>query len=206
MTEHHNGTTNGTLARPDHRVIVDMIAPKSSVLDLGCGTGDLLYALIKEKQARGQGIEIDEQAIYKCVAKGLNVLQDDIAAGLKDYEDLSFDYVILNQSLQQIEHFDTVLKETLRVGRKVIVGFPNFAYFRARMQLFFLGKAPLTPSLPYLWYDSPNLHFLSISDFRDYCWAQNIVIEQSVYLGRTRPVTFLPNLFANLGIFLISKS
>ena len=148
MTEHHNGTTNGTLARPDHRVIVDMIAPKSSVLDLGCGTGDLLYALIKEKQARGQGIEIDEQAIYKCVAKGLNVLQDDIDAGLKDYEDLSFDYVILNQSLQQIEHFDTVLKETLRVGRKVIVGFPNFAYFRARMQLFFLGKAPLTPSLP----------------------------------------------------------
>lgn len=207
MTEHSaiEATNGATILRPDHQAIVEMVAPQSSVLDLGCGTGELLLTLVKEKQVRGQGIEIDEQAIYKCVAKGLNVLQDDIDHGLSDYEDQSFDYVILNQSLQQIEHFDTVLKDTLRVGRKVIVGFPNFAYIRARVQLFFLGKAPVTPSLPYLWYDSPNLHFLSISDFKDYCWAQNILIEKSVYIGKRGYVKHFPNLFANLGIFLISR-
>jgi methionine biosynthesis protein MetW len=193
------------IVRLDHRVIVDLIPVGVSVLDLGCGNGDLLYMLIKEKQVKGQGIEIDEQAIYKCVAKGLNVFHDDIDAGMSDYEDGSFDYVIFNQSLQQVQHLETVLMDALRVGKKVIVGFPNFAYYRSRFQLFFLGKAPVTPSLPYLWYDSPNLHFLSISDFTDYCWTKNLTIERSMYLGKTKPITILPNIFANLGIFLISK-
>lgn len=191
--------------RLDHKAILELIPLKSSALDLGCGNGDLLYILIKEKQVRGQGIEIDEQAIYKCVAKGLNVFHEDIDAGLSDYDDHSFDYVILNQSIQQVHHLETVLNDALRVGRKVIVGFPNFAYFRSRLQLFFLGKSPLTPSLPFLWYESPNLHFLSISDFVDYCWAKNITIERRVYLGKKRPVKFLPNLFADSGLFVISK-
>lgn len=191
--------------RLDHRAIVEIIPSGASVLDLGCGNGDLLYMLIKEKQARGQGIEIDEQAIYKCVAKGLNVFHDDIDAGLSDYEDASFDYVIFNQSLQQVQHLESVLNDALRVGKKVVAGFPNFAYYRARLQLFFLGKAPVTPSLPFLWYDSPNLHFLSISDFQDYCWTKNLTIEQSIYLGKKKPVTIFPNILANIGIFLISK-
>ncbi len=193
------------IVRLDHRVIVDLIPSGVSVLDLGCGNGDLLYMLIKEKHVKGQGIEIDEQAIYKCVAKGLNVFHDDIKTGLSDYDDKSFEYVIFNQSLQQVQHLESVLMDALRVGKKAIVGFPNFAYYRARFQLFFLGKAPVTPSLPYLWYESPNLHFLSISDFTDYCWIKNLTIERSMYLGKTRPVTTFPNLFANLGIFLISK-
>ncbi len=191
--------------RIDHKAILELVPLKASVLDLGCGNGDLLYILIKEKQVRGQGIEIDEQAIYKCVAKGLNVFHDDIDAGLSDYEDHSFDYVILNQSIQQVHHLKTVLNDALRVGRKVIVGFPNFAYYRSRVQLFFLGKAPSTPSLPFLWYESPNLHFLSISDFVDYCWAKNITIERRVYLGKERPVKFLPNLLADSGLFVVSK-
>jgi methionine biosynthesis protein MetW len=191
--------------RLDHRVIVDLIPTGVSVLDLGCGNGDLLYMLIKEKQVKGQGIEIDEQAIYKCVAKGLNVFHDDIDAGMSDYEDGSFDYVIFNQSLQQVQHLESVLMDALRVGKKIIVGFPNFAYYRSRFQLFFAGKAPVTPSLPYLWYDSPNLHFLSISDFTDYCWTKNLTIERSIYLGKTKPIAFFPNILANLGIFLISK-
>ena len=190
--------------RLDHRVILSFIEPRSSVLDLGCGTGELLYILIKEKNVRCQGIEIDEQAIYKCVAKGLNVFHGDVDSGLSEYKDKSFDYVILNQSLQQIRHVDTVLKDALRVGKKVIVGFPNFAHYKARIQMFFNGRAPVTGALPYQWYETPNLHFLSISDFINYCRLKKFRIEQSVYLGEKRRVPLLPNLLAQTGIFLIS--
>lgn len=189
----------------DHRVILDLIQPRSSVLDLGCGTGDLLYILVKEKEARVQGIEIDEQAIYKCVAKGLSVFHGDIDTGLAEYADKSFDYVILNQSLQQVQHVDRVLADALRVGKKVIVGVPNFAYYNARLQLFFRGRVPVTPSLPYSWYETPNLHFLSIFDFIDYCRFKKIKIEKSAYLNGKRRVRRLANLFAQTGIFLISQ-
>ena len=177
----------------------------TSVLDLGCGNGDLLALFVAKKNCRVQGIEIDEQAIYNCVAKGLNVLHGDIDSGLSEYSDNSFDYIVLNQSLQQLKHFDTVLKDALRVGKKVIVGLPNFAYYKARLQLFFLGRAPVTPSLPYSWFDSPNVHFLSMTDFLNYCKVRNAKVEAKVFLGEKRKVPFLPNLFANSGIFLISK-
>jgi len=189
----------------DHRVILELVQPRSSVLDLGCGTGDLLYLLVKEKGARVQGIEIDEQAIYKCVAKGLNVFHGDVDSGLAEFKDKSFDYVILNQSLQQIRHVDTVLNDALRVGKKVIVGFPNFAYYTARLQMFFRGEAPVTGSLPYQWYETPNLHFLSITDFIHFCRSKEIDIQQMVCIGEKRRVLLLPNLFAQVGIFLISR-
>jgi len=191
--------------RLDHRIILDLVKPRSSVLDLGCGTGELLYILVKENNARAQGIEIDEQAIYKCVAKGLSVFHGDIDTGLAEYKDKSFDYVILNQSLQQIKHVDKVLQDALRVGRKVIVGFPNFAYYKGRLQIFFYGKTPLTGALPYQWYETPNLHFLSISDFIAYCYSKNIVIERKVYIDDKRRIALFPNLFAQVGIFLISR-
>lgn len=189
--------------RIDHRIISGLIEPHSAVLDLGCGTGELLYILIKEKNIRGQGIEIDEQAIYKCVAKGLNVFHGDIDTGLAEYRDKSFDYVILNQSLQQIQHVDKALVDASRVGKKVIVGIPNFAYYAARLQLFFRGRVPVTASLPYGWYETPNLHFLSIFDFMDYCRLKRIKIEKSIFLSENRRIKFLPNLFAQAGIFLI---
>ncbi|MFA6129881.1 MAG: methionine biosynthesis protein MetW [Candidatus Omnitrophota bacterium] len=189
----------------DHEVILDLIKPQSTVLDLGCGNGDLLYLLIKEKNARVQGIEIDEQAIYKCVAKGLNVFHGDVDSGLAEFKDKSFDYVVLNQSLQQILHVDKVLIDALRVGKKVIVGFPNFAHYRSRLQMLFLGRTPVTGALPYQWYETPNLHFLSISDFKNYCRIKGINIERSVCTGQLRRVHFLPNLFAQTGIFLIAK-
>ncbi len=189
----------------DHRVISDLIKPQTSVLDLGCGNGDLLYLLIKEKQARAQGIEIDDQAIYKCVAKGLNVFHGDVDSGLAEFGDKSFDYVILNQSMQQILHVDKVLTDALRVGKKVIVGFPNFANYKLRLQLFLKGQAPVTGALPYQWYETPNLHFLSILDFKKYCRAKDIHIERQICIGINHRIWFLRNLFSQVGIFLISK-
>jgi methionine biosynthesis protein MetW len=191
--------------RLDHRIIAELIAPGSSVLDLGCGSGELLCLLIRERGARGQGIEIDDRAIYTCVALGLNVLHGDIDSGLSEYPDRSFDYVILNQCLQQVRHVEQVLADSLRVGEKVIVGFPNFAHYSARLQLFFKGRAPVTPSLPYQWYETPNIHFLSISDFFDFCRNKDINIEGCRYIGDKGRLTRFQNIFAQTGIFLISK-
>ncbi len=191
--------------RLDHKVILELIEPHSNVLDLGCGAGDLLYLLIKRKGVHGQGIEIDDRAIYKCVAKGLNVFHGDIDSGLAEFGDKSFDYVVLNQSMQQIIHVDKVIEDALRVGRRIVVGFPNFAHYKSRLQMFFQGKAPVTKALPYGWYETPNLHFFSISDFKDYCRSKKIDIEKSVCIGPRRKALILPNLFAETGIFLISK-
>ncbi len=186
-------------------IIVGLIEPGSSVLDLGCGDGELLSRLAREKKAKVQGIEIDEQAIYRCVAKGLSVLHGDIDSGLPEYGDKSFDYVILNQSFQQVKKPETVLKEALRVGKEVIVSFPNFAHYSARFQIFFKGKTPITPSLPYEWFDTPNVHFLSISDFIEFCRKRGIGIKKVIFVGKNRRVQTFPDLFALIGIFLLSN-
>ena len=196
---------NQAPSKIDLEVIMGWIEEGASVLDLGCGDGELLSRLIEEKQVRAQGIEISDQAIHRCVARGLSVFQEDIDTGLSAYLDDSFDYVILNQTFQQVKKPDFVLQEALRVGKKSIVGFPNFVHFRARFQIFFHGKVPVTPSLPYEWYDTPNLHFLSIADFREYCKKRRIRIEQAEYIAGDRKVKLLPNLFAEIGLFLLSK-
>ena len=186
-------------------VISSWIDSDASVLDLGCGDGELLSQLIREKQVRAQGIELSEQAIHSCVAAGLSVFQEDIDTGLAEYADKSFDYVILNQTFQQVKKPDFVLQEALRVGKRVIVGFPNFCYITARFQLFFRGTVPVTASLPYEWYDTPNLHFLSIADFKEYCRKRDIRIERSVFIGKNKRVRLFPNVFAETGLFLLSK-
>lgn len=192
-------------SRLEYRVIVEWIEEGSSVLDLGCGEGDLLELLVREKRVQAQGIEISEQAIYRCVARGLSVFHEDIDEGLTGYGDKTFDYVILNQSLQQVKKPDTVVKEALRVGRRVIIGFPNFAHYSARWQIFFRGRTPITPSLPYEWHDTPNLHFLSVSDFIEYCGGRGIKVVDSVFIGRRRIIKLFPNLFALIAIFVISN-
>jgi methionine biosynthesis protein MetW len=189
----------------EYRTIIDWVGDGSSVLDLGCGDGELLSLLTRAKHVRAQGIEIDEQAIYQCVGRGISVFHEDIDNGLPEYGEKSFDYVILYQSFQQVKKPDTVLKEALRVGREVIVGFPNFVHYSARFQLFFKGRTPVTLSLPYEWHDTPNFHFLSISDFIEYCRKREIRIKQAIYSGKNRIVKVLPNLFALNGIFLIAE-
>ncbi len=188
----------------EHRIIIDWIRQYSSVLDLGCGDGELTTLLVQEKQVRAQGIEIDEQAIHECVAQGLSVFQQDIDTGLAEYLDKSFDYVILSQTLQQVKKPDFVLKEALRVGKQTIVSFPNFGHYPVRFQIFFRGKVPVTPSLPHEWYETPNLHFLGISDFIKYCNQRKITIKDSAFIRKHKRVRFFPNFFAEIGMFLIS--
>lgn len=189
----------------EYLIILDWIEQSSSVLDLGCGDGELISLLIQEKKVRAQGIELDEQAIHACVARGLSVFQQDIDTGLAEYVDKSFDYVILSQSLQQVKKPDFVLKEALRVGKQTIVSFPNFVYYPARFQIFFKGRVPVTPSLPHEWYETPNLHFLSISDFIEYCTQRKITIKDSVFIRKNKRLWFFPNFFAEIGVFLISN-
>jgi len=194
------------IIKPDHKVIFDIVKKGSRVLDLGCGNGELLYDLARVKKVKAEGIELNEENIYSCVEKGLSVYHRDIENGLKDYPDNAFDYVILNQIIQEIKNMEFLLNETLRVGKKVIIGFPNFAYIKARFDLFFKGWAPITSSLPYQWYNSPNVHFGSLKDFKAYCVDKNIIILRAYYLGTKNSVRFLPNIFAVNGIFLVEKN
>jgi methionine biosynthesis protein MetW len=191
--------------RLDHRVIARFVETGSKVLDLGCGKGDLLLLLYREKQAGVHGIELDDKAVQECVKRGLSVFHGDIESGLSEYPDRSFDYVILNQSMQEVKRVDLLLQEALRVGAKVIVGFPNFAHVSARMMLLLKGKAPVTGALPYPWYGTPNVRFLSIRDFEDLCRGMGLRVLASVGLGASGIVTFFPNLFARDAVFVLSR-
>lgn len=191
--------------KQDHQIITQIISEGAHVLDLGCGNGELLNILRRERKALVQGIELDEDQMHQCVELGLTVIHGDIESGLIDYPDQSFDYVILNQIMQEIKKADFVIQESLRVGKRVIIGFPNFAHISARLTLFWQGKTPINEALPYYWFETPNIRFLTIRDFTDYCRKKNLRIEQSYYLGKKRLVSLWPNLLALNAIFVITR-
>jgi homoserine O-acetyltransferase len=193
--------------RVDYELIESLIEPNSIVLDVGCGDGELLANLVRDKHIKAEGIELDQELVLDCVCRRIPIIQQDIEQGLGYYGDKSFDYVILSQTVQTIKNPKKVFKELLRVGKKVIVSFPNFAYWRSRVQLFFQGKAPVTRRLPFRWHDSPNIHFLSLRDFDEFCKKLGVKVEKRIPLVKNylSPVKFAPNLFAEQVIYVTSK-
>ena len=204
-------TNSATLQRFDLQVIASWIKPGSRVLDLGCGGGDLLYYLKKNKQVIGTGIENRESKVAQCIAKGLTILQGDINEEVLDYQDDTFDYVILSQTLQQVYYPDKLLKSLLKIGHKVIVSFPNFSHWSIRMQVLFTGLAPKNEQLPYEWYDTPNIRVITLKDFRKFTRDQGCTVLKEMAINthhhdtKGHVVTFLPDLRATYGIFLIGK-
>src|SRR4051812_24825484 len=180
--------------RSDFALIAEMITPESTVLDLGCGDGELLAWLRENKGVKAQGVEIDPKKIQKAIARGVSAYQSDIETGLADYPDRTFDFIILSQTLQEMRYPLRVLREMLRVGRRAVVAFPNFGHWSTRLAHLFSGRAPKTELFPYDWFESPNLHFLTVKDFILLCRAQNWRIERQIFVNGNRQVKSAPNL------------
>ena len=168
----------------DYDEIVKLVPTGSSVLDLGCGDGELLHRLIASKQVRGRGVDIEESMIIESISKGISVFQGDLDEGLRDYATGSYEYVILNQTLQATHRPLLVLEEMLRVGKRAIVSFPNFGYFRVRLQFLFSGRMPVTRDLPFMWYDTPNIHLCTRNDFVDYCTGRGVTILKEIAISK----------------------
>ncbi|MGN0197669.1 MAG: methionine biosynthesis protein MetW [Candidatus Gastranaerophilaceae bacterium] len=195
---------------PNYDLIANLVETGSAVLDLGCGDGTLLRKLIDEKNVKGKGIEINQENVIKSIHKGLSVIQGDIDEGLADFSDGEVDYVVLNQTLQSAQKPDYVINEMLRVGKYGIVSFPNFAYWRIRMYLLLKGKMPKSKRLPFEWYDTPNIHLLTVKDFFDYCEQRNIKITKSILTRRGKVIRsnlkkVFADIFAEEVIFVIQK-
>lgn len=193
------------MTRPDLEPIVRWISPGARVLDLGCGDGSLLKELWQAKRAPGYGVEIDDAGVLACLRNDVNVLQMDLEGGLSAFRDDSFDCVILSETLQTIRRTEQLMREMLRVGREAIVSFPNFGHWRARLQVF-LGNMPVSPELPYQWYDTPNVHLCTVRDFEDFSRRLGIRVLERLVLHETRAVRLLPNLLGSVAVFRLGRA
>ncbi|QKJ66501.1 methionine biosynthesis protein MetW [Deefgea piscis] len=191
--------------RPDLKHIAQLIKPASRVLDLGCADGELLAWLQANKQVRGIGVDVDVNSIVHCVEKNLNVIQADMESGLQHFEDGSFDFVVLSLTIQSMHNVELILQEMLRVGRCGIVTFPNFGYWENRWQIL-KGQMPVSETIPYEWYNTPNIHFCTVNDFSQLLAKLGMQVDGQVVLHQGEPVNFLPNLLGSLALVQFSQT
>ncbi|MFZ2542378.1 MAG: methionine biosynthesis protein MetW [Gallionella sp.] len=190
--------------RPDFAAIAAWIPNGATVLDLGCGDGSLLRYLKETREVSGYGVEISDLDIVSCISNGVNVIQNDLESGLSDFEDNSFDYVLLSQTLQATRHTEALIQEMLRVGREGIVSFPNFGYWKNRLNVL-LGNMPVSRELPYQWYDTPNVHLCTLQDFESFCSDHRVaVLERRVMTGEIE-VKVLPNLLGSTAVYRFQR-
>jgi methionine biosynthesis protein MetW len=194
----------------EFKIIANLLPVQSRVLDVGCGDGTLIEVLIKQKEIDARGIELEENKVKQCISKGLSVIQGNAETELNQFPDKAFDFVVLSQTLQAFYQPENVLNELLRIGKKVIISIPNFGYWQVRTSLLFLGKMPVTKSLPEAWYNTPNLHMCSIKDFYQFCEKKKIKIDKIIGINNEKISSInrinleMKNLLSEVGIFLIS--
>ena len=193
------------LGRSDYAIISELIEPGTKVLDLGCGEGELLAWLAENKHVDARGVEISGARVQRAIARGVSVFHGDIEEALSDLPDHAFDYVILSQTLQETREPLRIVKDMLRVGQCAIIAFPNFGHWTVRMNHLFTGRAPRTKIFPHEWYDSPNIHVLTVHDFEWLARAQGWTVERRIFLQGQRRVTVYPNLMAEVAVFLIRR-
>lgn len=189
--------------RDDLQLIYDWVPAGSRVLDLGCGKGELLSALMRHKNCSGYGVEIDTEGVIASIECGINVIQADLEQGLQDFGDNSFDIIVLSQTIQAMQNTETILQDLTRVSRQAVVSFPNFGYWKNRLQIGLLGHMPVSERMPYQWYNTPNIHWCTLRDFERLCAKNHIrILERAVMTGQKR-VSTLPNLLGSLAFYRV---
>ena len=193
-------TASRIVSRPDFAAIAAWVKPCAKVLDLGCGDGSLLRFLRDTRNVRGYGVEIDDANVLACFNNGVNVIQSDLESGLLSFESGSFDYIVLSQTLQAVKNTEYIVKEMLRVSKEGIVSFPNFGYWKNRLQVL-SGHMPVSETLPYQWFETPNIHNCTLGDFEEFCHQHGARILERRVMNGDHQVTFLPNLLGMLAFY-----
>ena len=197
-------TISSTISRPDYAAIANLVKAGAKVLDLGCGDGSLLRYLRDTRDIHGYGVEINDENVQECFNNGINVIQNDLESGLSTFGSGSFDYVILSQTLQAMRHTENLIKEMMRVSKEGIVSFPNFGYWKNRLQVL-SGYMPVSEVLPYQWFDTPNIHLCTLGDFERFCRQHGANILERRIMNGDHQISFAPNLFGMLAFYRFER-